>query len=350
MEDNATKCLLCSHPAKLRHKEYPGYQESSTFKIYHCQSCNTAFSLPRVDATSIYENIYKIGNQMPGYERYWEYAQIVKKITNPLEYLAEAEECYWGVKETLSFFKQDKQSIKILEIGSGLGYLTYSLIAAGYNAIGLDISQTAVMLANRTFGNHFICDDLFDYSKHNSGSFDFVILTETIEHLNNPLSFIEQTLKLLKTGGSAIISTPNKSLYPDKFIWATDLPPVHCCWFSEESMAYIANRVDANIKLLNFSNYYKKHSHHISSNNQNGTQLPHPIIDKDGELLIRSGKKNSYLKSYWRLLIITKFQYIQKSYRKLKEFKKKIHKSYNEDAIICGERGTVLCAVLQKNK
>ena len=226
MQSAETECLLCKGKAVLKHGEYPGYQEPLTFSIYHCSQCNTAFSLPRVDSSAIYENIYGNREKVPGYSRYWKYARIIKNVPDPLDYLAESHEDYWSVREALTMFVDDKKTNKILEIGSGLGYLTYSLNTAGYDATGMDISKTAVDQANRNFGNHYICRDLFEYSEQSPASYDIVILTEVIEHVDDPVGFVRAIIKLLKPGGKAIISTPNKSLFPGDVIWASDLPPV----------------------------------------------------------------------------------------------------------------------------
>lgn len=333
------ECLLCGGSSELRHKKYPGYQEPDTFKIYHCPNCNTAFSLPRVETAEIYENIYKNGNKVPGYDRYWKYAKIIKKRTNPLEYLAETEDTYWGVKEALIFFVKDKKTAKMLEIGSGLGYLTYSLIKANYNTVGLDISQTAVKYANETFGDHYICADLFQYAKLHSESFDIVILTEVIEHIDKPLNFIESILTLLKPGGRAIITTPNKSFYPKDIIWATELPPVHCWWFSEESMKYISKRINTNIFFINFSKYYKNKYFALNTLLFN-SQLPKPCFNENGELIIQSNMANKSLKSYIRMLV-TKIPYTKKIYAKLR-------KLLNPEVIVCNDRGIVLCAIMQR--
>ena len=56
-------CLLCGSTAELKHNGYPGYQEHDIFEIYYCLSCNTTFSIPRIEADAIYENIYKNKNK-----------------------------------------------------------------------------------------------------------------------------------------------------------------------------------------------------------------------------------------------------------------------------------------------
>jgi SAM-dependent methyltransferase len=341
MENNQIiECLLCGGPTELRHSEYPGYQEPQTFKIYYCPSCNSAFSLPRIETEELYENIYKKGEIVPGYDRYWEYAKAVKKITNPLKYLAGTEATYWGVSEALSFFVRDKKSSKILEIGSGLGYLTYSLIKSGYDVVGLDISQTAVKQAIENFGNHYICANILEYARKNLEAFDIVILTEVIEHIDEPINFLESVYKILKPAGKVIITTPNKSFYPIDIIWATELPPIHCWWFSEESIKYISKRLNMTFSFINFYDYYKNKKLAIDIKILQNNNLPKPTFNKNGELLLEVIRTNRSLFSYIRLKL-SRIPYLKNLYWKLQ-------KTLNEDKIICKEKGLILCTILEK--
>jgi SAM-dependent methyltransferase len=339
--DQIIKCILCGNSAELRHKEYPGYQEPDTFMIYHCLKCDTAFSLPRVESSAIYEAIYKNGEKVPGYDRYWEYAKVIKYFANPLEYLAETEVTYWGIKEALSFYVKDKKSTNILEIGSGLGYLTYALIKAGYVVVGLDISQTAVEHAKRIFGDYYICANLFEYAQLHPGSFDTIILTEVIEHIDNPIDFIKSIIKLLKPGGQAIITAPNKSFYPADTVWVTDLPPVHCWLFSEESMRYVAKRINVNVSFVDFSDYYKGSFYSVNTKSLVDNQLPTSVLNKNGELIIQATRANMFLVSYLRLLA-TRIPYLKFIYRKLK-------KILNTNGIVYKDKGCVLCAILRRS-
>jgi SAM-dependent methyltransferase len=352
MEMIETECQICGGSAELRHKEFPGYQDPDTFKIYHCSFCNTSFSLPKVETTSIYENIYKNGNRVPGYSRYWRYAQIIKKFANPLDFLAETKDTYWGVKEALLLSGEDSGSKKILEVGSGLGYLTYSLRKANYDASGLDISKTAVKHANETFGDHYICADLFEYARLQPETFDIVILTEVIEHVDNPLDFIKSIIKLLKPDGRAIITTLNKTFYPADTIWATDLPPVHYWWLSEESMSSIAKTLNLKISFINFSGFYRKNYEIVDLRSHLGGKLPGPYFNKEGELIVKVGSTNKLVKLYIRLLV-DKLPYANNIYINLKGFALrtfgKLRTFLSKDIIVCGERGIVICAVMQKS-
>jgi SAM-dependent methyltransferase len=351
MRNNETECLLCRGKAFLKHNEYPGYQKPHTFKIYHCSECNSAFSLPVEESSVIYENIYKNGERVPGYSRYWKYAKIIKKVSKPLDYLAESHEDYWSVREALAMYVIDKTSAKILEIGSGLGYLTYSLIEAGYNVTGMDVSQTAVSQAINNFGDHYICADLFEYSKLAAESIDIVILTEVVEHVNNPIEFIKSILKLLKPGGRTIITTPNKSFYPGEVIWASDLPPVHCWWLSEDSMTYIAGKLDVNISFINFLDYYKMNYQVIGTQPLQENRLPEPFFDSEG-VLIRKTRPESRLKTNIQL-ILTRSPVLNRISGSLRKYLKKAYgksrELFSSNVIVCRDRGHILCAVMQKH-
>src|SRR5688572_29547378 len=162
-DNQENKCPLCSGVAKLKQDNFIGYKEDMMFSIYLCEDCHTSFPLPSVNASKIYDFIYKNGENVPGYDRYWNYFKQIKKHERPLSFLASSEEAYWGIRTALERITGDKRDSKILEIGCGLGYLTYALRSENYDVLGLDISKEAIDNAKQNFGNYFICEDLFKY-------------------------------------------------------------------------------------------------------------------------------------------------------------------------------------------
>jgi len=291
------KCLLCGREARCVEQNYPGYQEPDTFFIYNCAYCNAQFSYPRVEARHIYEMIYKKAETVPGYDRYYEYKNKVKTVENPLQYLASAEEAYWVIDNSL---KQDigKKNLKILECGCGMGYLTYSLHKAGFNVIGLDISQNAVNEATENFGELYVCANIFKYAIEHKEEYDRIILTQVIEHIEEPIKWLETLLAMLKKGGKIILSTENKTIYPKNAIWQSDLPPIHIWWFSEKSFKYIANKINASIKFTDFSRYISDsksirigkvpYNQHRFDKNGNVVVITHtPIKQNNSKSLLR---------------------------------------------------------------
>ncbi|MBP1637284.1 MAG: type 11 methyltransferase [Bacteroidetes bacterium] len=327
--EKTTRCLLCGHTAELTYKNHPGYISSQTFDIYHCKECNTSFSLPQIDASKTYDFIYKNVKLVPGYERYSIYKNSIINEKYPLEFLSDAEDTYWGVKESLSKLNIDRSSSKILEVGSGLGYLTYSLIKEKYDVTGIDISQTAVNEANRFFGNYYMCKDVNEYASETTQKYDIIILTEVIEHIVSPLPFLKSIKKLLNEYGKIILTTPNKSIYPDEVVWDTDLPPVHFWWFSEQSLKYIADVLDLNIKFVNFENYYKDHYADVRIKNA----IRQSIVSTDYK--INNPKRNNALKK----ILSKKMPYLKRQYRKIKI-------ALCKNIYICGEKGVTMCAIM----
>jgi SAM-dependent methyltransferase len=331
MGDFNHKCLLCGAESVLSGCTR-GYFEPDIFNIYHCPSCGSAYSSPRVDTSAIYNQIYNLGKELHGYHRYYFYKEAVKKKKHPLQFLVQQEETYWGAITALQELTFKKNDAKILEVGCGMGFLSYALIREGYDATGLDISQNAVNQAISTYGNHYVCADLKDFSKTQK-DFDVIILTEVIEHIKNPVDFLQTALGMLKPEGALIVTTPNKSIYSDKVVWFTDLPPVHCWWFSEKSLEYIANRIDANIHFIDFTDFYRTKTTYFVVDEQ--LSLPH-FFNSDGKINYKISRKD---KIRCKLLSVIP-SFVVTSYRKIKyRSRKNLYKG--------GKRGNVICAIFK---
>jgi SAM-dependent methyltransferase len=333
MNKNQTaNCLLCGSATTLLEEKYPGYQEPDTFEIHYCPCCNTSFSLPRVETSHIYEQIYQKGDKVSGYDRYWRYLRAIKNKKHPFLYLSESEEAYWAIRKALSNIARPKENLKIMEVGCGLGYLTYALRKDGYHATGLDISQKAVDDAVKNFGNHYICANVIEYAAQHKASLDVIVLTEVIEHVEEPIVFLESLTRLLADGGQIILTTPNKTIYPANIVWKSDLPPVHLWWFSEDSMRYIAGKLNTDVQFVDFSDYYKKRrmSGNVTSQ-QNIREISHRFTS-DGKIIEPSKSPFQILRS-----MIAKVPCAQYFYDKISPNRYKY-----------GKNGLVLGVILQK--
>ncbi len=336
-DKQTTECPLCLSNAHLIKDDLFGYQEPSKFNVFICPDCDTSFYTPQsYQIERIYEIIYDNAEKIPGYDRYCKYAEEVKIQKRPLEYLSNMEETYWAVCESLKSIVYDRQSVTVLEIGSGLGYLTFALNRAGYNTMGIDASRAAVAQANSRYGNYFIYADIYEYSLDKSSLYDVIILTEVIEHIVEPERFLNALSKLLKPGGHIILTTPNKSFFPDDVIWFTDLPPVHCWWFSEKSIQFLASKLNLKTEFISFKNFYKKHPKQYDLNELRGPQLLHPVLDKDGKIIAKNSVKQPHLIKK----IILQLPFARLINCKIKELIK-------PDIITCSDRGTVICAVMK---
>ena len=219
--------------------------------------------------------------------------------------------------------------------------MTYALRSENYDVQGLDISEEAINNAKQKFGNYFICEDLFKYAEINNKTFDVVILTEVIEHLEHPIEFLETILKLLNTDGKIILTTPNRTLSPPEIVWDTESPPIHHWWFSENSMKWIANNFKLSLNFISFKNYYINKPEEYKTKKIRKKAFRDPIINENGKIYShriprKKGKLEMRLKP-----VLYKFSFLIRLFLRFKTY-------IQPSTIICGKRGKILCAVFQK--
>jgi SAM-dependent methyltransferase len=257
----ACVCTLCGAPARLEQDDLPGYRAGTRFAIYCCTGCGSSFAQPMTVDEKLYEDIYRNAAHILAYSRYVELSERIMGAPDPLHYLGEQEDDYWGVAQILRAHPNWK---RVLEIGSGFGYLTYALSRAGYEARGIDLSEQAVASARSRFGDLYEVGDFGSYrGRSNFEGWDALVCTQLLEHIADVHAFVSSALQLLRPGGGLIISTPNKSFYPSTLVWGTDLPPVHLWWFSERSIVEIATRHGCEVSAADFTQFNRRHQRFV---------------------------------------------------------------------------------------
>jgi len=256
MRETSVPCLLCGRQASLLKPDHLGYARPSAFAIFECATCDTQFAEPRTADHGVYNLIYENAGTLPGYSRYAWYADKVESHRDPLAWLATQQEMYWFVWKQLESMDRTQE---IIELGSGLGYLTYSLHRADYRVQGLDISRSAVEAARARFGDLYTVLDVESLGvagvNASVPSADVIIMTEVLEHVADPVQMVASIARMLRPGGTALITTPNKSSEPQGAYWLTDNPPVHFWWLSETSMRRIAERCGLLIGFADFTEW-----------------------------------------------------------------------------------------------
>ena len=113
-------------------------------------------------------------------------------------------------------------SSEILDVGFGWGSLLAYLKDLGYSRLtGVEISsQCRDFVSENICPNVFIVDDLPDYCRNKTNSFDLIFLKEVVYYL--PISIVLNQLKLfhsmLKPGGRIIVEANNGALLTSQYI------------------------------------------------------------------------------------------------------------------------------------
>jgi SAM-dependent methyltransferase len=252
---SGVNCPLCDAPTALVNARHPGYQAPDNFAIHACHYCDLQFAWPLAITPGLYENIYRQAERLPGYDAYPKLAAGVAREADPLAWLARQAPGYWFLRDAM-LTRVPKDAPRVIEMGSGLGYTTASLRAAGYAITGLDLSADAVAKASARFGDHYLCADVTRYAAEQPASADAVVMMEVIEHLIDPVAMLRSLAALLKPGGKLLMTTPNKSVYLDDDYWQTDNPPVHLWWFSETSVRRLAQAAGLDVELWSFQRFH----------------------------------------------------------------------------------------------
>jgi SAM-dependent methyltransferase len=120
---------------------------------------------------------------------------------------------YHEHKQRYEFFAHRCRDLAVLDAACGVGYGTQLLARHGARSVlGIDISAEAIASARENFHHpsaEFVQGDVEQLGGREE-RFHVVISFETIEHLHNPLLFLEGVRDVLNPAGLFVCSTPNK--------------------------------------------------------------------------------------------------------------------------------------------
>ena len=97
---------------------------------------------------------------------------------------------------------------KALDIGCGTGINADYLGRYGFDITGIDLSETAI-IKFREKGYIGIVHDISNGLPFDNNSFELVFASEVIEHMDDIIDFLNEIKRVLKPGGTLLLSTPN---------------------------------------------------------------------------------------------------------------------------------------------
>lgn len=158
-----------------------------------------------------------------------------------------------------SAFRKVPKSVRVLDVGCGFGQSLGYHTARGCDVYGVEADENIRRVADK-FG-YKVHVGLFDDSIYEPDFFDYVTMDQVIEHVTDPILTLRGVARILKPGGTAILSTPNASGWGAKFFgrrWINWHAPYHMQFFSRRSMQFAAEQsglVVAEVKTITNSEW-----------------------------------------------------------------------------------------------
>lgn len=111
-------------------------------------------------------------------------------------------------------------SASILDIGSGKGVFLLEAAGHGVVATGLEVSEGYIAIARERLAaagsEATIMHGVAEKLPFPDASFDFANIGEVIEHVEEPRQMLAEALRVLRTGGRAYMSVPNRFGFRDQ--------------------------------------------------------------------------------------------------------------------------------------
>lgn len=131
---------------------------------------------------------------------------------NPLQMSAFVKGRYSKCIELFTAHAGSLSGREVLDFGCGDGAFSFELSRQGARVSGIDLSEEAVDFANRRHselktGGQFFVESCYE-THFPDCSFDGVLSTDVIEHVQDQQRFLAEIARVLRPGGLAVISTP----------------------------------------------------------------------------------------------------------------------------------------------
>ena len=145
-------------------------------------------------------------------------------------------------KESMINLMGDTKNKTILDLGGGTIKVSKNLNCKKIYILDIDDTNKGVDI---------ICDLNKEKIPLPDNSIDIIIAGELIEHLNSPLSFLNECKRILKKKGIIILSTPNLNSLKNRFKVLFGQLPEYCCISREDGKDNFMNHIkDFNYKHL----------------------------------------------------------------------------------------------------
>lgn len=165
---------------------------------------------------------------------------------------------------TVALVEKDIRDRRVLEIGSGKGYLLALLKKMGWDVQGVEISPSAANYSREKFNIRVFNGSLEEYDfSFPDTSYSLVLAIDLIEHVPDPRRFMEVLKGKVEKKGLLILDTPNGDAH-NISIWGSKwkgFNPFHLYIFDIANLTSLLN--DNGFQVLKAFSYGNSPSHPV---------------------------------------------------------------------------------------
>lgn len=188
---------------------------------------------------------------------------------------------------------------KILEVGCSSGFMLSALKGRGVDVYGIDPSEGFIEYVKAK--GISVYKNLLDLNKDIKQKFDIIIHYYVLEHIREPLEFIQSYTKMLNENGKMIFEVPCATdplieLYKvpafDKFYWSV----AHHWYFNKESLTALLGKTGLKFQLFPEQRYdLSNHITWMLEGKPGGLGRYNHIFSNDLDILYKEKLKNKWL-------------------------------------------------------
>lgn len=158
----------------------------------------------------------------------------------------------WRKKEKVWRLKGDSMFLsggipghkRLLDVGCGKGSFIARMREQGWDVEGLEVDADAVEYARSKSGLSVHLGSL-ENIHFPDDTFDVITSNHVIEHVHDPISLVQECLRVLKPGGRLVLATPNIESFGHEYFgrdWSHLDPPRHLRLFTMKTLRECAVR------------------------------------------------------------------------------------------------------------
>jgi SAM-dependent methyltransferase len=207
-------------------------QQADSTTLYRCPNCELGIFLPQIIGTpTFYQELGAISDGVYGIEDRWEFDEALKDGVG------------WR---------------SIIEIGSGTGaYLDRAVKTA--DAVGIEYNPDAVAQLRAKGLCVYGVDDQQELTDR-KGQFDAAFSFQVLEHVADPVAFVEACKDWVRPGGMIGLCVPNSAGIMRHYRRNMfDLPPHHATRWSSRTLTVLAERLGLHIERIAYQPLYHYH-------------------------------------------------------------------------------------------